>query len=138
MEEFPFSREDWGRIQDSSLGLVNATMAEKEELCSVHLVRLFAVLDDLEAIYGEHPILTETRADFSDPGQESIRLYYRALDLAEANDLPAYTIRLSLASSLLEVGDAAAAMVQLEACEGEGDDWDRDNWTEYMARAKAM
>jgi len=138
MDEFPFSKEDWGRIHEPGLGLVNATMAEKEELRSVHRIRLLAVLDELEAIYGEHPILTETRADFSDTDEDSIRLYYRALELAEADDLPTYTIRLSLAPRLLDLGDRVAAVVQLEACEGEGDDWDRDNWAELMARAKAM
>lgn len=135
MDEFPFSREDWDRVRDSSLGLVNATMPEREEL---HRVRLFAVLDELEAVYGEHPVLTETRADFSDLDEESIRLYRRAIDLAEANDLPTCSIRLSLASALLDAGDAAAAVVQLEACEGEGDHWDRDQWAEYMARVRAM
>ena len=81
---------------------------------------LKAVLDGLRRSHGDHPTLIETEADFCDVPPLQVELYRRAIRLAEANDLPTLSIRLSLAAVLLDdFHDRAHAAQELRACKPE-------------------
>jgi len=92
MSPFPFSSEDWDRVKDASIELVNASAADDPNLMASRFIELQAVLGDLRAKYGEHPILLETEADFCDDDAVALALYTRALKLAKANELPTNSI----------------------------------------------
>jgi hypothetical protein len=135
VEEFPFTKEEWGRVNAVTTSLTNATLADDDVLSASEFVELVAILDELREIHGEHPTLDETEADFLiyEPA-ESVRLYRKAIDLAVEHGLPTYTIRISLARKLHEeFGDAATANQELEACRAEltlADDGEQREWHE--------
>ncbi len=91
------SKEDWDRVHELAVELVNTDdEAEEEEVRT----RLFALLDDLTEAYGELPNLVATRADYVDDPDESERLLLRGFDLAVARTdaLNIRMIALSLAA----------------------------------------
>jgi hypothetical protein len=91
------SAEDWDRVHDLVLDIVNSGDDEnKERLRGL----LFGYLDDLTMKYGELPSIYATRADYVDRPLESERLLLRGFDLAvDRDDQPNIrAIALSLAS----------------------------------------
>jgi hypothetical protein len=137
MDVFPFTQADWQRVEDASIPVTNAALADDAILHASYLVELQAVLEDLRDRYGDHPILLETEADFLDDPSLQLPLYRSAIRLAEQNDLPTFTIRISLAGLLLhELADPRQAKEELAACESElsrhADEWERKHWAELM------
>src|SRR5215469_16388269 len=137
MNPFPFSTKEWQLVSESSLALTNATLADDEVLRTSQFAELQAVLAELRAEHGEHPVLLETEADFEDEPSRRLVLYRAALHVAEEHDLPTLSIRISLASVLLEdFANTKAAAKELTACQAEldiyGDDWDCAEWLRLL------
>lgn len=65
MDDFPFSDDEWEAVLVASRDIVNAVFAGDRTLAASALVELQAVLADLRARYGDHPVLAETEADFA-------------------------------------------------------------------------
>jgi hypothetical protein len=137
VETFPFTENEWAAVKQAILPIVNATSAEDAVLQDSHFVALLDILAALRERYGEHPVLLETEADFTENDEERLQLYGKAIRLADANRLSTLSIRLSLAELLLGRRQRAAARVELLACKAEAsdaDDSDRASWEE-LARA---
>jgi hypothetical protein len=137
MNPFPFNAEEWQRVSQISLAVTNATLADDDVLRASQFVELQAVLAELRAVHGEHPVLIETEADFEDDPSRQLELYRAALGLSEEHPLPTLSIRISLAGLLLgDFGDAEAAAQELSACQAEldkhGDDRDRAEWLRLL------
>lgn len=137
MEAFPFTYEEWQGVSEASRAVVNAHFARDTVLHTSLLVEFHNVLCELRGKHGEHPLLLETQADFTMEPSERIPLYAKAAHLAIENGLLSYTIRLSLASVLLEdMDDADRALQELLACRDEvtahADKWEQREWRELL------
>src|SRR5437773_4306122 len=76
------SSEDWSRVHEMGVEIINAPDVESESRCRR---RLFEYLNFLEAKYGALPSILATRADFkTDPNEKEERLR-RAYALAESS-----------------------------------------------------
>jgi hypothetical protein len=79
---------------------------------------MLGLLADLRDTHGDHPFLLELVADYTEDDDDGrVVLYRQALNIASANDLPTFSILLTLARLLLEMGDPLAAMTELRAAE---------------------
>jgi hypothetical protein len=79
------SSEDWDRVHELALDIVNASDAERIQ----NVERLFAFLQGLTSKYGDLPSIVATQADYTDDPHASEQLLLRAFDLAIArNDQP--------------------------------------------------
>lgn len=139
MDSWPFSKSEWDAVSDAALPIVNAGLTDDAVVRASHLVGLLDVLARLRARHGDHPVLLETEADFTEDGVERILLYRRAVGVAEANGIQTLSIRLSLSRLLLDMGQHDAARDELLTCEGEltdGDESDRASWAELFAESK--
>ena len=141
MQEFPFTAEEWQNASEATRALVNATLMDDEVLRAAKLAELQIVLTGLRDRYGEHPVLLETEADFTDSPENRVSLYERAEKLALEHRLPTYSIRLSFADVLLrDLAQPALAKAKLLQChEGLlalGDKWDEGTWLELMAKCE--
>lgn len=76
------SGEDWDRVHDLSLKIVNAE-AESEE--NIYTNQLLQYLDKLEGEYGPLPSILATRADYVSDTKEQSALLRQAYALAEAS-----------------------------------------------------
>lgn len=76
------SGEDWDRVHDLSLKIVNAE-AESEE--NIYTNQLLQYLDKLEGEYGALPSILATRADYVSDTKEQSALLRQAYALAEAS-----------------------------------------------------
>ncbi|WP_020474908.1 hypothetical protein [Zavarzinella formosa] len=133
MESFPFTDDEWNSVVEATRVMLNATFAGDDNLRASLLPNALEALNNLRERHGDHPILAETAADFIDDPVEREELYRHAARLSLANELPTYSIRISLAQLLLDTGRRAEARETLLACEGEltiADDWDRTWWSE--------
>lgn len=120
MDEFPFSEQEWERVRNATNAVMVATLADDTVLRQSLICELDGILEALRIRYGDHPVLLETAADFRDLPTNQVELYRAALKLAEQNQLPTRSIRISLARVLLEDFDeASAAAAELMACERE-------------------
>ena len=139
MKSWPFSKAEWASVKDAMLPVVNAGLAEDAVVQASHLIGLLDVLAGLRARHGDHPVLLETEADFTEDDGDRVSLYRRAVSVAEANGIQTLTIRLSLSWLLLDMGQHDAARDELLACEGEladGDESDRASWAELVAKSR--
>jgi hypothetical protein len=139
MEVFPFSKCDWSRVGDAARAVVNATLAEDAVVRASKLEDLRLVLTELRLKYGDHPVLLETEADFSDDPEERRVLYQAAIRRARRAKLATYSARMALARVLLdEFDDPDEALAELRACENElaaqADEAERQEWAELVAR----
>ena len=137
MEQFPFTPAEWQLVGDAAWPRVNATLAGDEAVSASAFLTLQEVLHQLRGKYGDHPILLETEADFTDDDGERQRLYRAAIAIANTHGLPTLSIRLSLASSLLDSGPTEAAIAELYACDAElpdGDVYQRESWYDMVSR----
>lgn len=137
VDAFPFTKIEWDRVTEASRALVNATLADDAVLQASLFAELQAVLEELRAGHGDHPVLLETEADFHDDPHSQRDMYLSAIRLAEAHALPTYTIRLSLARVLLEnFDDPARATNELRACERElpqhADQGEMGDWSKLI------
>ncbi|MGJ8726617.1 MAG: hypothetical protein ACSHYB_18880 [Roseibacillus sp.] len=78
------TQEAWSRVTEVACDIINASEAGDDFLVRVHTDKLMVVLDELQAKFGEHPEFYDTRADFLDDPNERMRLYRKALQLAES------------------------------------------------------
>jgi hypothetical protein len=139
MHRFPFSEEEWSRVNQAAADIVNQGLMDDPVLRDAGVAEMCAILNDLRQRHGEHPILLETQADFLNDNVESQSLYRQAIALAVANGLLTYTARISLANVLLtEFHDCDAARLQLIQCEHEleqnADAQEQEQWAELMAQ----
>jgi hypothetical protein len=126
---------------EATLDVTNATLADDPVLRESLMIELECVLEELRCQHGDHPILLETAADFQDMPRKRVDLYRSALDLAERNNLPTLSIRISLARVLLEYfGDPRAAAHELAACRNElrtnADQSDLEEWSELLSKCR--
>jgi hypothetical protein len=138
MNLFPFSEADWGALGEALRAVLNATLAGDAVLRASHMEGLREVLASLRTQYGEHPILLETEADFTEEPLERVVLYQRARDLALACGWPTLTIRIALARVLLEdLERPREARDELLACQYElatdGEPSDHEDWSSLLA-----
>lgn len=120
MEAFPFTDVEWEPVEDAALAILDAGSAGDDVLRASLRNQMLDLLADLRERHGDHPFLLELVADYTeDDDTGRAVLYRRALDIALANELPALSIRLSLARLLLETGNPAAALEELRAGEDE-------------------
>ena len=137
MESFPFTDAEWQTVQDAAFPVVNATFADDNVLRESHFQKLAEVLSGLRQLHGDHPVLLETLADFTDDDAERVRLYRQAIDIAVRHGIGTWTIRLSLSDALIWQRETAAARVELETCRDEvatlGDESDRKKWEQLRA-----
>lgn len=141
MEAFPFTDDEWEPVEEAALSLANAAMADDDVLRASLCSELLALLAELRTRYGDHPFLLELIADYTeDDDAGRAALYRQALDIAHANDLPTFTIRLSFARLLLETGQPALARKELLACERSlpgRNESEREEWSELLAEANS-
>lgn len=139
MKAFPFTEAEWAKVKDAALAVVNATLANDSVLSASHNIELFDVLERLRARHGDHPVLLETQADFTEDDAERIALYQCASSIAIKHGLPSFSIRLSLGRVLLEAGRQVDAAAELAACEHElpdCDESDRASWSELFEQIR--
>jgi hypothetical protein len=139
MDDFPFSTGDWSRVQHAARAVVNATLAGDAVLRASHFEELHLVVAELRGRYGDHPVLLETEADFSDDPVERRNLYQAAVQQARQADLVTCSARLALARLLLDDFDEPdRAFEELLACEPElaahADESERREWAGLLAR----
>lgn len=142
MQEHPFSDTDWQTVVEACRLVTNACLADDSVLHASKFVDFVEVLSELRRKYGDHPAIDEVQADFTEDPQEQIRLYERALMLAMENGLATLSIRMAMASTLLEdFGDAHRAAAELSACRAEllknGDKDEGRQWTELWNECNA-
>ena len=142
MADFPYSKAEWARVSEAARTVLNATFADDKVLRASGFAELRRVLSELRQRYGEHPVLLETEADFTDEPYQRVRVYHQAIALALASGWPTYSIRISLARVLLEdIEDAWQASHELSACRAEvatrADDYEREQWEELQAGCAA-
>lgn len=141
MDDFPFTQADWQRVQDATLAVTNATLADDAVLRASHFAELVAVLKELRERYGDHPILRETEADFLDEPSLQQDVYRLAIRSAEQNALPTLSIRIALARVLLEdFAEPKQAARELAACRSElssnADESGKKEWYELMSKCE--
>lgn len=131
-EVWPFTRGDWQKVSEAGRDICNACLADDEVLRASKFEDLRLLLADLREKYGEHPVLLETEADFTDEPCEQVPLYHEALRLALAAGWQTFSIRLSLAGVLFEMGQPEMALKELLACQHEmsevADDREKQDW----------
>ena len=81
------STEEWDRVHEAAVDIVNASAVDDDVLCAHHTQRLLDILDELEVIYGRIPSILDTRADYTDEPSVAIALYEEALAATEDPDL---------------------------------------------------
>ena len=116
MEAFPFTSAEWDPQKDLALSILNAQFAEDDVLAASLNLEMLDRMDALRARHGDHPVLLETAADYTENPSEQAALYRRAVELADAHGLPTLSIRLSFAPVLTELGEPIVALEELRAC----------------------
>jgi hypothetical protein len=132
VEAFPFTDAEWDALKPVVESILNASPAEDDVLAASLRLELLERVDRLRERYGDHPVLLETAADYTDDEAESAALYRRAAEIAAANGLPTLSIRLSFAPVLVESGEPMAALAELRACGGEAADGNADERKQWM------
>ena len=112
MDKFPFSKDDWGEIENISYEMVNSVY--KYDKVSPELFSKFlTTIKRLENKYGKHPKLSETLADHTDDPEERKKLYAEALEIAKKNGLPTISICISFAELFIEYFDNNSMAIQI-------------------------
>jgi hypothetical protein len=120
MERFPFTKKEWRSIREAAKAVAEAAHEADEDRRSARFTDLQKLLKGLRDRHGDHPALLETEADFTSDAATAIAMYRKAGETAAFHDLPALSIRMSLARLMLdELGDVAGARSALLAGRGE-------------------
>ncbi len=140
MQEFPFTDAEWDPIGDLAGAIPHARYTDGDEALADSLrVHMLDLLAALRARHGDHPVLLETIADYTEDAAEQVSLYRRALELAEVHGLRTLSIRLALAGVLVhELGDSAAALGVLDECGADapgGSKDERSQWASLLTDA---
>lgn len=131
MEAFPFTSAEWHPIRDAADSILDAHFAEDDTLEASLRLEMLDRLADLRARRGDHPVLLETMADYTEADAERAVLYRQAIEIAEAHGLSTLSARVSFAPVLVALGAPAAALDELQACGGEaagGSEDERKHW----------
>ena len=124
MEAFPFTDAEWDPLKPVVDSILDADRSGDDALKTSLRLDLLDMLAVLRERHGDHPVLLETIADYTDDDAESAALYRRAVAIAEEHGLPTLSIRRALAFTLKSLGNPAAALEELHACGGEAADAD--------------
>jgi hypothetical protein len=76
------STEDWDRVHELAVHVVNATTRGEEEASAAATRQILTLLDDLDGKYGPLPSLLATRADYVEKPSERERLWEAAHEQA--------------------------------------------------------
>lgn len=131
MEAFPFTNAEWDPLKDLADSILNANSAKDDALATSLRLDLLEQLAALRVRHGDHPVLLETIADYTEDAAEQVVLYRQAIEVAEAHGLPTLSIRMSFAPVLVELGEPMGALEELQACGREaagGSADERESW----------
>lgn len=138
MEAFPFTDAEWDPLKPVATSVLNASLAGDDALAASFRLEMLELLDRLRERHGDHPVLLETAADYTEEDADRVPLYRRAAELADANRLPTLSIRRALALTLLTLGDVPAALEEMRACGGEAaraSEDERSDWVQQLGWA---
>jgi hypothetical protein len=97
------TKEAWERVIEKACDIANATRTEADPMYDVFREQMLEILDEIEAEFGVHSEILDSRADYLDDPVERRRLYMMALGLArEQKDLDQVEVVLQ---SLLDLDD---------------------------------
>ena len=82
------TKEAWDRVIEKACDVVNATRTDGDPMYEVYREQMLEILDELEAEFGVHSKILDTRADDLDDPLERRRLYLNALELAREQEDP--------------------------------------------------
>ena len=102
MDPWPFEDRDWRKVEKIIERYKKAATAADDVVCRSLSREMHDLMVKLERKYGEHPVLLETRADFTKGRIKRLKLCRRALELSVEHGMPTLTIRIWLAELLLE------------------------------------
>jgi hypothetical protein len=109
--------EELETVRAAAQAVSQVSGGDTPKLRAARFAELQAVLAKLRRRHGEHPVLLETEADFTQPAIAAVAIYERAEQAAIKHRMPTLTIRLSLARLLLEeLNSRSAARAVLLAC----------------------
>ena len=113
MNSIPLDMYD--SVLELTVGITNATLAEDDALSQSLYLRLLIYYQEQIAAGRTHPFLTETVADYTDDSTEAMHYYKLALEQSHAlgDSEPTQTIRIGIASKLLELGQREQAEAHL-------------------------
>ena len=127
----PIPPDVYDKVADLACGMTNATCADDAALHDSLYEQLLGFYADQGRRGALHPFVVESLADYTNDLQEALRLYREALAISEADE-PRYTILISMAERLIELGDRD----QAEACLRDGRaEADGRNDSDYVAEA---
>ena len=93
MEAFPFTDAEWDPLRDLADPILNASLANDDALAASLRLNLLELLAGLRERHGDHPVLLETMADYTEAAADRVPLYRRAVEIAELHGLPTLSIR---------------------------------------------
>ena len=116
------------RVRSITCRIVDATLADDHDRSSAFVQELREYYEELAAAGRSDPFVTETLADFLDDRTEAIPLYELSLEQAlRFPGEPRYTKKLSLAETLLGLGQRERGLAYLSQGRAEavclGDDY---------------
>ena len=76
------TKEARDRVIEKACDVVNATRTDSDPMYDVYREQMLEILDELQAEFGVHSEILDTRADYIDDPVERRHLYERALALA--------------------------------------------------------
>ena len=93
-------------VKELSIELVNSSESEDTKKYWADYQRLVEVCSENESSGNDHPFQWETLADFTTDSNSALKIYLKALQLAELQKLPEYTasIKLAMAERYSELG----------------------------------
>lgn len=101
----------WHRVVEKACDIANATQTDADPMYEVYLEQMLEILDDLEAEFGVHSEILDTRADYLDDPVERRRLYTKALAIARGQkDLDQVEVVLQSLRDLDEYIELEAAL----------------------------
>ena len=117
MRAFPFTRAEWQPLEKVAESILNAHSAGDEVLRSSLRLEMLDLVSGLQKRHGDHPVLLEATADYTEDAAERVSLYRRAVEIAEAHGLPTLSVRLALAWVLVHrLSNSVAALEVLRVC----------------------
>ena len=111
----PIPPDVYDTVADLACGMTNATCADDAALHNSLYQQLLAFYEDQSRRGILHPFVVETLADYTEDRPEALRFYREALAISEPDE-PRYSILISMAERLIEVGERD----QAEACLRDG------------------
>jgi hypothetical protein len=111
----PIPPDVYDQVASLACGMTNATCADDAVLCDSLYQQLLTFYGDLRKRGALHPFVVESLADYTEDRTDALRFYREALAISEPDE-PRYTILISMAERLIELGERE----QAEACLRDG------------------